>query len=332
MNLPFVFSRPQGAAPSLLRAAVATTGLGLLLAACGGGGGGGHLDQGLSQSQAESDAGNGSQLPNHSAGALDNVFDTTQLVATAAGTLGTVDGAVVACPGGGTATITVTGGTSESRLNGQFDTGEHDTLQFAQCRGAADFAQLDGTVDIDVISAADTGTGRAVQLALSLQSLQVTLSLGTLSLDGQADLSRTLVDGAAGATTTTSELTATALTAATTFNHRAARFDLADVDLTRIVDKVGGVTTDSSLAGQLTLSGTAGGFHFSDVQIATDGATTYDADGHPVAGAWTAVHGATTVYVTLADGIVTVKLDRGSDGTIERTWTFALQHLLDEEG
>ncbi|HEX4508894.1 MAG TPA: hypothetical protein VH328_02400, partial [Burkholderiaceae bacterium] len=155
---------------------------------------------------------------------------------------------------------------------------------------------------------------------------------GTLALDGDASVARTVTDGDDGATTKTSELTSTALTAATTFHGRAAQFDLADVDLTRIVDQVDGVTTDSSLAGQLTLSGSADGFDFAGVQVATDGATTYDANGNPVAGAWTAVHGNTTIYVALASGIVTVKLDRGSDGTIDRTWTFALQHLLDEEG
>jgi hypothetical protein len=304
-----------------------------MLAACGGGGGGSsQTSQGLSQDQIESDAGNGSQLGNHSAGTFDNVLDTTQLAAEAAAAQGSADGAVVNCAGGGTATITITGGTPASQLNGQFDAGEHDEVQFEQCRGELDFAQLDGMVDIDIVSATAPAGSRSFQAAMSLKALRVTLPLGNLTLGGDASLARTVTDDGSGATTTSTEFTSRNLSAATTFHNRSGEFQFSSVDLTRTVDRTNGVVSGSSLTGQFTVSGSAGGFHFSDVQVTSDGNANYDGSGNPLAGAWTAVHGNATIHVSLADGVVTVELDRNSDGVIGRTWTFPLQHLLDSEG
>jgi len=320
-------------APAFRRGLVAAASAALFLAACGGGGGASHTGaSGLSQDQVESDAGNASQLGNHSASTFDNLFDTTQIVTSAAAQGATADGVVVNCAGGGTATITITGGTLATQLNGQFDAGEHYTVQFAQCRGQLDYAQLDGTMDMDIVSVAVSPAGRTIQAALTLESLKMTLPVGTLALGGQADFSRTVADGDNGATTTTSELTSSELTAKTTFHGRAATFDLTNVDFTRVVNKVNGIATGSTFSGDMTIAGSADGFQFKNVEISTDSATTYDVDGNPLNGAWTAVHGDTTIHVGLSGGIVTVQLDRGSDGTIDRTWTFPLQHLIDAEG
>jgi len=322
---------------SAIAAAVACC---LSLAACGGGSDGSSTDPGtgagaLSQDEATADASNGQQTAAGSASAFDDIFDTTEALAATPATASAAGrahalGAAAAtttsldCAGGGTATLAVDGGTAESRLNGRLDAGERYTVTFAGCSGRLGLARLDGSVEVEVVSvSADAAPVTTATLAMS--GLTVSSALGAMTLGGSAQLERsTTTDGAA--TTTNSHLTAQSLALTTSFNARNGHFTLSDADWTRIRTASAGVTTGTQFAGRHTLSGNAGGFSFSQT-VATTGSITYDAAGNPVGGQWTSVRPGSTIATTVAAGIVTLTLDIGSNGSIERTWTFPLAQL-----
>ena len=327
--------------PTLIAGATAVA-CSLMLAACGGGSGDSSAPptNEVTQTEATADASNGQQSGSGSASALDDVFDTTQALAVAGASAATASGtsdraraeaagtpitnATLDCAGGGTATLSIAGGTLASQLNGQFDAGERYTVVYAQCRGQAGYAQLDGSVELDIVSIS-TDTTPVTTATLAMTALSVSSSLGSMTLDGAATLARsTSTDG--NVTTTTTHVSADRLALATAFNARSGSFALSGVDWTRSVTAIAGVVTGSTFEGHHTLSGNANGFAFSQA-VSTTGAVTCDAVGAPVAGQWSTVRPESTLATTLAAGVVTITLDVGSNGSIERTWTFPLAQL-----
>jgi len=333
-------------------AVVAALACGALLAACGGAGGDdrGNPVTPLSQSDATADAANASSTGSDTASALDTLVDTTTalapvLAATAAASpaeRAQVESAgpqtspappsisgTVACPGGGTATMTVTG-TLELLRNGQLDAGEGYTVTYAQCSGGAGLPRLDGSVEVAVLSADHTTAPASVSVDITATHLVLTLPAGTATLDGTATLTRSAATSD-GTTTVTSHVTVPGATLATTFNARNGSFALSDLDATRMVTSVGGAVTGSRYSGHHTLSGTAWGRTFS-MNVATTGNVSYDAGGALIAGAWTVVRPHATVATTVANGLVVITVDDGNDGTIDHTWTFPAAQLAASAG
>ena len=326
-------------------AAATALGCGVLLTACGGGGGDSPATSTtplLSQSDATAYAANASSSGESTAAAVDSVIDTTaglaipvaqpgaaassdRMQALAAPLSLPVSGVTVDCAGGGTATLSITGGTLSSQLNGQLDAGEHYSVTFAQCSGGAGHAQLNGGVEMDVVSADRSTSPQTLAVSLTVTHLTLTLPSGSATLAGSASASRSVVT-TNGTTTTTSHVTVPSATLATAFNGRNATFTLSDLDATRTVTSVGGVTTGSQYSGHHTLTGTADGRTIS-LNFATNGNANYDAGGALVSGAWTAVRPNDTIAVTVANGIVVMTVDDGNDGTIDHTWTFTTAQL-----
>ena len=317
----------------------------LLLAACGGGGDGTTPATAtpLSQPDATADSANATATGSDTASALDTVVDTTtalaqataqsaaassdreQALSAAPAAATGITNVSVACAGGGTATLSVTGGTAASELNGQLDAGEHYSVTYAQCAGQAGAAQLNGSVVMDVTSA-DHGTSpSSVAVALTVTGLALTLPAGTATLDGAATVSRSVVaDG--GTTVTTSHVTVPSATLATAFNARNGTFTLSGLDATRTVTSVGGIATASQYSGHHALAGDANGRTFS-LNVSTTGNVDYDATGALVSGAWTVVRPHATIATTVANGTVVMTVDDGNDGTIDHTWTFPAAQL-----
>ena len=332
-------------------AAVAIAACGALTA-CGGGGGddkGGAVAP-MSQSDATADAANASSTGSDTAAALDTLVDTSTalapvLAATAAASSERAQveslrpqtspappfvNGTVACPGGGTATMTVSGGSLELVRNGQLDAGEDYKVTYAQCSGGAGLAKLDGSVEM-VVTAADRATSpSSVAVNLTITHLVLSLPAGNATLDGTAMLSRSVAT-TNGSTTTTSHVTVPSATLATAFNSRSGSFTLSDLDATRVVTSVDGVATASQYDGHHTLAGTAWGRTFS-MSVATTGNVNYDAGGALVAGAWTVVRPHATVATTVANGLVVITVDDGNDGTIDHTWTFPAAQLAASAG
>ncbi|HEY9024475.1 MAG TPA: hypothetical protein VIP05_09250, partial [Burkholderiaceae bacterium] len=296
------------------------------------------------------DAANASSTGSDTAAALDTLVDTTTTLApvlAAAAAAGpdraqvesarpetspappSVSG-TVACPGGGTATMTVSGGTLELLRNGQLDAGESYQVAYAQCSGGAGLAQLNGSVRMDVTSADHTTSPSSVAVDLTITHLALGLPAGSATLDGTATLSRG-VSTAGGTSTTTSHVTVPSATLATAFNGRSGAFTLSGLDATRAVTSVAGVATASQYAGHHTLSGTAWGRTFT-MSVATTGNVNFDANGALVSGAWTVVRPKATVATTLANGLVVLTVDDGNDGTIDHTWTFPAAQLAASAG
>ena len=336
---------PTARFPLQRLAAAAALASGVLLTACGGGGDSTPptTTTPLSQPDATADSANASSTGNDTAAALDTVIDTTSALALATASVSRapsdreqalsvgasaasgVTNVTVGCAGGGTATLSITGGTAASELNGQLDAGEHYSVAYAQCTGAAGWAQLDGNVQMDVVSADHTTSPAGVAVNLTVTGLALRLPAGTATLDGTASVSRS-VASTGGTTTTTSHVTVPSATLATAFNSRSGTFTLSDLDATRTLTAVAGVVTASQYDGHHTLSGTAGGRTFS-MSVATTGNVGYDAVGALVSGAWTVVRPHATVATTVANGTVIITVDDGNDGTIDHTWTFPAAQL-----
>jgi hypothetical protein len=171
MRLPFTYRVPHHAATLLCTAA---------LTACGGGGASGDLGAALATSEKAATAysANAAVVASDASTAVDTSVQTAQaVVATQPSSVASVP---VACPGGGTALLTVTGGTPAGVLNGQLETGEVYQLVFSACRGSAGAAVVNGTLAMTV----QTASATALSLALDTGDLAVALPRGTVKLTG----------------------------------------------------------------------------------------------------------------------------------------------------
>ena len=66
--------------------------------------------------------------------------------------------------------------------------------------------------------------------------------------------------------------------------------------------------------------------------VATTGGATYAADGTPTGGHWTITLPQTIVGVTISGGMATITIDRGKDGTIDRTIIVPVPQLVSTAG
>jgi len=146
---------------------------GILLSSCGGGGGGGTAPvlavPTLSQLDATATSANAASTGEDTALAVDSVIDRTSALALAmpAG----VVSATVACAGGGSATLSISGGTLAGELDGQLDAGEHYSIVFAQCGDSAGSGRLNGSAEMEVVSADRSTSPQTLALRLSVNHL-----------------------------------------------------------------------------------------------------------------------------------------------------------------
>jgi hypothetical protein len=317
------------------------------LTACGGGG-----DPGSDDSAADADtaaAANAALVAGDATAALDTAVlaaqavVSTQAASTAAGNptatalsaAGEAPGVqatavadvAVACPGGGSAMLTITGGSAASLLNGQFDAGEVYTLVYADCRGALGAAALNGTLGLAVQAAGAT----ELALDLTANSLSVALPRGSVTLTGSSSHALSSSTGANGTTLLSSRFTSPGLTLATRFNARSSSFTLSAVDIARQSTWLNGVLQSSSIDGTHTLSATLvnGAFSYT---VATQGGVSYSETGTPVSGAWTITLPVKQVNVSVSGGTATIEVDDGKDGTIDRTFIVTVGRLESEAG
>ena len=307
------------------------------LTACGGGGDSSNAPAGTSSDAATTYSADATMVASDAATALDAGMQTAQAVvsaqaaaATAAGTNTrpasaqptAVTNASVACPGGGTAVLTITGGTDVSVQNGKLDTGEVYTLVYAGCKGAAGAVALNGTLAMTVNSA----TATDLSLGLVVTDLSATLPRGLVTLAGSTTHSLSSATDATGATLLTSHIVTPSMLLTTQFNARSSSFALTALDITRQSVWVDGALQSSSIDGTHTLAATLPNAQFS-YTVATQGGVTYAADGTPATGAWTVTLPNALLGVTIANAVATITVDDGKDGTIDRTFTVPIGTL-----
>jgi len=319
-----------------------------LLAACGGGG----SDAASSSSAASIDdatattyAANATQIGSDTMDVADSAVLGAQALIAAGVGVSSSDDRVTAmgvdtkplvastrpCAGGGSATVSITGGTPESQVNGKLDTGEVYQVSFAACAGAAGFATLDGTLGMTVESATGDSANGALSLSLTATNLSLTLPQGGAMLNGSTERQYSVSTDTDGTVHLSSHFTSPSLTLATHYNARASSFTLSNADIVRTATLVGGVLQSSTISGSHTLTATLPNASFS-YTVATTGGATYAADGTPTGGQWTITLPQTIVGVTIAGGMATITIDRGKDGTVDRTIIVPLPQLVSMAG
>jgi hypothetical protein len=319
-----------------------------VLAACGGGG----SDAASSSSAASIDdatattyAANATQIGSDTMDVADSaVLGAQALIAAGVGVSSSDDRATAmgvdaqplvastrTCPGGGSATVSITGGTPETQVNGKLDTGEIYQVRFAACAGAARFATLDGTLAMTVESVAGDSANGALSLSLTATNLSLTLPHGVAMLNGSTERQYSVSTDTDGTVHLSSHFTSPSLTLATHYNARASSFTLSNADIVRTATLVDGVLQSSTISSSHTLSATLPNASFS-YTVATIGGATYAADGTPTGGQWTITLPQTIVGVTISGGMATITIDRGKDGTIDRTITVPVPQLVSTAG
>lgn len=282
-----------------------------VLAACGGGGDGGSTAPSLDQGTAQTLSADSAVLPSDGTQATATLLATTQAVVA-----GGQASQTTACPGGGTAVFSVTGGSAGSVLNGRLDAGEVYRVTYTDCRGSAGAASLNGTATLTVVSA----DASSAVVDTTTQGLSVALPLRTLTLNGASRLSRSIVVNGSDSVTT-DRWTSDGIELTSQRGARTSRFTLSALDLSRSVTFSNGVVSARTGSGTHTLTAELPNGSWS-VTTATQGAVSYDADGVPTQGDWTITLPNNQLGIHLVPGTLTITLDRGRDGTIDRTWVF----------
>lgn len=275
-----------------------------LLAACGGGG---DAATDVTDTQAQAMSVNSAVVPSETTDAATALLSTTQVVV-AGGTANQTFN----CAGGGTAEFTATG----SNLgNGQLDAGEVYTVTYSNCVGSAGAASLNGIATLTVVSAA----AGSVVVDTTTSGIVITLPQRTLTLNGSSRLSQTVVTSGAG-TTTTNHWTSPQIVVTSQRNARSSTFTLTGIDITRSITTTNGVITARSHSGTHTMNAVLPNGSWT-VTTATQGAVSFDANGVPTQGAWTITLPNNRILVSVVPGTITVQLDFGADGSIDRTFT-----------
>ncbi|MCE9659783.1 MAG: hypothetical protein K8R60_14575 [Burkholderiales bacterium] len=332
LRVEFPARRAPAFALSLLAAA--------LLAACGGGGS--DRSVGLDDATATMYAANAAQIGSDAAGVADAGVQAAQaMIAAGAGAMASDDRMAAQaagaqplatsskpCPGGGTATVSITGGTGGSESNGKLDTGEVYQVSYAACTGAAGLGQLDGTLAMTVLNASGDSANGALSLTTTATGLMLTTPRGTATLNGSIQRDYSVATDSDGTVHLGSHFVTTpSVTLATNYNARSSLFTLSATDIQRTATLVGGVLQSSTIMGTHTLAGVLPNATFSFTVATTGGATTYGPDGRPTSGAWTVTLPSNIVTVTIANAMATITIDHGKDGTIDRTITIPLPQL-----
>ena len=317
-----------------------------MLAACGGGGSDAGSTSGtvaIDDPTATAYAANATQIGSDTASVADSAVVAVQALveagagASAHGAGPTADAVALvssakACPGGGTATVSITGGTTASQLNGKLDAGEVYGVTFATCTGAGGIGQIDGALTMTVETATGDSANGTLDVALTATALTLALPRGSVTLDGTTDRQLTVATDSDGTVHETSHFVSPNLSLVTHYEARTSTFTLSAADITRTATLVGGVVQSSTVVGTHTLSAVLPNRSFSYTVATTGGATTYAADGKPTAGAWTITLANAIIDVTVANGTATIAIDLNKDGTIDRTITVPVPTLVGDAG
>jgi hypothetical protein len=322
--------------PHLYARACVTTVAAALLCACGGGSDP-AADLSTSLDTATRYAANATEMGADAGASLDAAVLATQVVTLAQASAASAPGGLaralasppqpganvlVNCPAGGTALLTLSGGTPSSLINGTFDAGEIYDLTFTRCKTGSGSPTLDGVFGLTVVSS----VGGGQTLSLTATGLAATMPNGSVTLTGSATLIQTTSTNASGATVTGGQISATSLTLATQFNGRTGSFTVGALDLTRTITSVNGAQVSAALRGTHTLTTTVAGVAVS-FAVATQGSVSYSLAGQPVSGSWTLTLPRTLVGVTLGGGDAVITVDDGKDGIVDRTVTIPLGNL-----
>jgi len=319
---------------------LAATAAAALLAACGGGGY--DADTGLSTEVAQGYAADAASMPVQAATGVDASVVALEAALAASGTSAsreqpqvsalletTLPGGTVACANGGTLTWGVSGGTSQTQLNGQLDAGESYVVTYAAC-GTGSGVVLDGAVTLAVTARSSS----ASDLTLTATALQQTTAMGQFVLDGSQRWQRSVVATSGGGTQVTGQLSSSgSITLASTISARRASYTLNSLDWTVVKTfDANGALVSRTHQGNLSLAASTPRRPNATLQISTQGALTLASDGLAAQGGFVVVTRYDKITGNYGSGTVTLMLDIGNDGSIDRTWTLTRPTFNGEAG
>lgn len=294
-----------------------------ILAACGGGSDPTPppSNNNVSADGAKNATANTSSLPNDSATALGAIIATAETVV-AAGSAS----ATIACPGGGTAIYTVTGPNAALLLNHQLDEGERYSLVFNSCKNATGAETITGAFTLDVTAK----TADSITVDTATNNVAVVLPRGDVVLNGSSTITRT-VQTVGAATTTTVHWVTPNFNVTSHRNGRTTSFAYSAVDITKSVTTTNGQFASGSYNGTATLSWVWPGGSFS-VTFATQGTVGCAADGSPTQGTMSITLPNDRIVIAVVPGTVTITVDYGKNGTIDATYVFTTNDVMNSAG
>lgn len=329
-------TRPAGVLVTLVAA---------MLAACGGGDDSAPADNDTSNAQGY--AADGSTMPLTSTTALDEGTAALEAglaaTATASGSADDVErrqalaaspaagglSVSAACSGGGQVTWTVSGGTVAQQVNGHLDAGERYEISFSACQVSGSGATLDGQLSLSVTARTDTSS----DLSLAATALKVSVAQGSFQLDGSVRAQRAAANVTGGGTQMSSLYTASALGLGSTVAGRQGSYQLRNLNWTVVrTTNASGVLQGRSHQGTLELAASTTRRPSATLAIATVGSVTLGADAAAAAGDFSISTAIDKLAVSYANGSVTISLDKGNNGTIDKTWTLARGSFLSDAG
>ncbi len=234
------------------------------------------------------------------------------------------------CANGGTLAFTVNGGTTQQQLNGRMDAGEVYDVTFTNCGGATPGAVLDGGLTITV----NAYTTTSADFTHTARALRFTDVRGVYTLDGTLREQRSTTALAGGSQRLSSRLsTPTGLTLQSRVSGRNSSYELQQLDWTAVctVD-ASGQPTARSHQGTLAIAVRTPRRPSATLQVATQGSMTLGDDGMTSQGSFSITTSDDRVSVTYSDSGVSIALDLGNNGTVERRWTMTRLAFIAEAG
>lgn len=305
------------------------------LAACGGGGDDGA---GLSNADAQGYAADAATMPVSASTALDASSKTLKSAVAAGASaaqkaaaegaavqpLATSPTTTVPCALGGNVSWTASGLPLPQLLNGQLDAGETYEVSFNNCATVITGVVLSGSARIVVTSADSTGS----DITTTATALTSTTPNGQYVLDGTVrQVIGSTATGSGGTQFSNRVITqrlALASRITTASGTRQASYELRNMDWTSTTlfnanDQVQSRTHQ----GTLELFASTPRRPSATLQVATVGTLVVGSDGFATSGGFSLAFGGDKWTVTYAATTITIALDIGNNGSVDRTWTLA---------
>jgi hypothetical protein len=337
LDAPRVPARRSRPIVSLKTASITLAAL-AALSACGGGGDEGS---GISNADAQGYAADAATMPVVAGATLGAAASALQgsvaAAAAQAGSAAAIDTAAAekggaaqeavsptvtrGCAGGGSVTWVASGPTLALLTNGRLDAGETYDITYNACAVAFTGEVLNGNARV-VVNAADTSGFDITTTATALSS--TTLSGARYVLDGSVRQQWTSTATAGGGASIAHRVSTQRLALASTIGSRRANYELRDMDWTVTTVLAANATLVSRThVGSLTFFASTPRRPNATLQVATVGPLVIGADGLAESGGFSLTFSGDKWTVTYAATTVTIALDIGNNGSVERTWTIS---------
>jgi hypothetical protein len=282
----------------------------MVLTACGGGGS--SSDSSSSTDSSSSDSATASVVPTESAQAMDAVMTTSQSLIASSNA-----GSGLTCPGGGTASYTLTGTDNKA-----IESGEIYAFTFVNCKGAAGAIAVNGSATMTVTTVT-AGLSAKVYANLTLTQLQAVLPLSTVTLNGVVSANSTFLykSGSSAGSSLDSSLTASGLAVSRATASRTVSYTVNALNLSQLsyFDGSGNVTS-SQVSGSATLSTSRPAGTFS-ATLSMTSAVTFSG-GIPTSGQWVVTLPTSSLTANASNGSLSVAVDLGKNGSVDYSHTF----------